>query len=225
MMDISVADLPDWLSTMPETLRPSGLTVSQYFPRHFEAYCRVLNPARTGFGTPSRWQSLTDEPVNGLTQWCEVEGHTREPDGSGHYPVMGAIDTETAAALTDILKSHTTTPTETYYLAWEGYGGLNDSYRASSSVFAPYGRPMFVLAGPLREAVSAAAAVPNGAPLWWAAADGSWCLGNDIYARSVYLGGTAACVQDLLNDTRIESYPVSSDQIVVPEDQDAAERD
>jgi hypothetical protein len=77
---------------------------------------------------------------------------------------------------------------------------------------------MHMLQGSLDDAGSPAATGMAGAPLWWIPADGSWAVGNDIYARSVYVGGSASCMESILEHPLPESYPVSGLQKVVAED-------
>lgn len=56
------------------------------------------------------------------------------------------------------------------------------------------------------------------APLWWIPNDQKWCVGNDIYSRSVFIGGTFAAIGDILSDPLLEAYLVSPNQPLDTED-------
>lgn len=55
-------------------------------------------------------------------------------------------------------------------------------------------------------------------PLRRWASDRSRCIGNDIYARSVFVGATRSVIGEILADPALESYPVASDMPVHAED-------
>ena len=211
--------LPPWLKAMRGARSATELTVADFFPLDFEAYCRILNPARSEFGRTMRWSEVggSSSPVSAPTQWTDISGKAM-PGQPRLDPVMGGFDSKAAATLAPTLRRHTQTPDDIYFLAWEGYAGLSDTYRNSELVRASYGRNMYLLEGTVDEACSPLATGLSGAPLWWIPADGAWCVGNDIYARSVYIGGSAFCVREILADPELESYPVSPQQHVVSED-------
>jgi hypothetical protein len=49
--------------------------------------------------------------------------------------------------------------------------------------------------------------------LWWPD-DRSWCVATDVDLQTSYLGATAECVQDLIDDGQLEIMEVSPDQSV-----------
>lgn len=156
--------------------------------------------------------------ITGRTQWRDV---AIQPGASGLPrldPIMGGIDMEVAAALASVLGEHTQTPDPVYFLAWAGYAGLNDAYRGSETVLGSYGRQMHVLHGSLVDVGPSAAAREADMPLWWIPEDGSWAVGNDIYARSVYVGGSAECIGDVLRTPVLECVRVAASEQVVAED-------
>lgn len=212
--------LPPWLVDMRGARSATELTVAEFFPLDFEAYCRILNPARSEFGRTRRWNEIagSSATVSALTQWAEVSDQSGLPDQPQMDPVMGGLDSETAAALAPILHRHTQTPDHAYYLAWEGYANISEYYRTSETVRASYGRNMHVLQGTVDEACSPLATGLSGPPLWWVPIDGAWCVGNDIYARSVYVGGASSCIREIIANEELEAYPVSAQQHVVAED-------
>lgn len=52
---------------------------------------------------------------------------------------------------------------------------------------------------------------------WWPK-DHAWCLGNDIYARSVFIGGTHTTIDALSDHPALETYAVTPHHIVRDED-------
>ncbi|MGG7464577.1 hypothetical protein [Plantibacter sp. YIM 135347] len=52
---------------------------------------------------------------------------------------------------------------------------------------------------------------------WWVA-DASWAVGNDVYARSVYVGGTNELIRDLLAHPDLEALRVDSSAAARAED-------
>jgi hypothetical protein len=88
------------------------------------------------------------------------------------------------------------------------------------------GRDMIVLTGPL-------AALPNTSfmdlwyrpgsdnpanwyrspGLWWPA-DRAWCVASDVDLQSTYLGASAGCIKQLVQDAQLEVLPVCADQSV-----------
>jgi hypothetical protein len=195
------------------------LTVSEFFPLDFPAFCRVFNPARVA-GVAWRWTEVagTTATITSRTQWRDVSIQPGPAELPRVDPIMGGIDLEVATALASVLGEHTQTPDSVYFLAWEGYADLNDAYRGSGTILGSYGRQMHVRHGSLADVGPVAAAREMDMPLWWIPEDGSWAVGNDIYARSVYLGGSAECIDDVLQQPVLESIRVSASDQVAAED-------
>lgn len=160
----------------------------------------------------------TAAKITGRTQWRDVAMRPGSFELPGVEPIMGGIDVEVATALASVLGEHTQTPDSVYFLAWEGYADLNDAYRGSGTILGSYGRQMHVRHGSLADLGAVAAARGTDMPLWWIPEDGSWAVGNDIYARSVYLGGSADCIDDVLQQPVLESVRVAASEQVVAED-------
>ncbi|CAN5178299.1 hypothetical protein BH09ACT6_BH09ACT6_12100 [soil metagenome] len=51
----------------------------------------------------------------------------------------------------------------------------------------------------------------------WMPADGARCVGNDIYARSVFVGGTASAVATIVEHPELEAYEVLPETTVAAE--------
>ncbi|MEN8652036.1 hypothetical protein ABCR94_15825 [Streptomyces sp. 21So2-11] len=95
-----------------------------------------------------------------------------------------------------------------WYGLWDGYGHYDWN---DVPVFLTPGRDEILLAGPLDDADSPAQGtreVPVEIPdLWWPQ-DRAWCVGGDVDLVSTYVGGSAACVTDLLAHLGLEAYAV-----------------
>jgi hypothetical protein len=210
---------PHWLIEMRGGSARKELTVSEFFPVDFAKFCRVFNPARAA-GFSRSWAKIAGSTtITGRTQWRDIADQSGATDLPRLDPAMGGIDPVVAAVLASVLREHTQTPDSVYFLAWEGYAGLKDSYRVSDTVVGPYGRRLHWLRGSLADMGPSMAARESELPLWWIPEDCSWSVGNDIYARSVYVGGSASCIDDVLHESRLESVPVPASHMVAAEDE------
>lgn len=212
--------LPPWLMPMRGAEARTELSLAEFLPLDFPAFCRILNPARAASGHSLRWKDLADPAVafTSETQWKDISSQTGDPFLPKLDPVIGGIDRETGAVLAAVLRSHTKTPDSIYFLAWEGYAGLTEMYRSSEAVPGPYGRRLHVVQGSLEDVGRSLSTGMAEVPLWWIPADGSWCVGNDIYARSVYVGGSRSCISDIQAEPRLEELVVPGTQRVIAED-------
>ena len=153
------------------------MTVGHYPPRGYIAFARVMNPVRRyGIPAPS-WASSAagSVKVDATTRWNELV------DAAGQdRSAMGTIDPEVAVTLSRMLRSHTRTPTDCYFLVWEGYPALRADVLAAASIELPFGRRMFVLAGDLRNGEETVESGGGRTAQWWLPADGAWAVGNDL---------------------------------------------
>lgn len=209
------ASLPSAVSALS---LPQGaeITVGQYLPGGHASFVRVMNPVR-GQGIPARsWASYAagSVKVDATTRWNDlVDGAS--PD----RPDRGTIDPEVAVTLSRILRSHTRTPADCYFLLWEGYAGLRADVLTAARVELPLGRWMFVLAGDLREGSEMVGESAGGRTAqWWLTADGAWAVGNDLYGASVYISGSAELIVDILAADDIEAYRATASMVIVAEE-------
>ncbi|WP_284751825.1 hypothetical protein [Arthrobacter sp. efr-133-R2A-120] len=81
------------------------------------------------------------------------------------------------------------------------------------------GRGLHVLRGPLELALESIEDHPAGRlPLNRLPPDGTWCVANDIHARSVFIGGSASLIGEILGDPDLEAYFIRPNHAVDPED-------
>lgn len=214
------------------TLRPAGsvpsvvsavaaqqggsLTVGTYLPSRHTAFVRVLNPVRAESGSPRSWASVTKKAlsVDATTKWNDAGDHSPH-----EQPETGSIDPEVARALARILRPHTTTPTECFFLAWEGYAGLRDDLRRAARIDLEPDRSMLILSGDLNDGAESFEEPPFiRSPQWWLPRDGAWAVGNDIYAASVYVAGTEEAISALLEAEDIEAYRAAPHRRIIAEE-------
>lgn len=191
-------------------------TVGDYVGYQFPAYARVLNPANfVGEEKPVKWSTLAASAhlrVDGTTQWRTLEA-AGLPDRL-MTPQMGTVDTAVAVELVQILKADVTSSSSAYRAIWDGYADGVTGQRVRFSENRVY----FVDCVPL---ASCAEPWPGGegrlASRWWDI-NHSWCVGNDIYARSMFVGASIDTIDRILASPRLEAYPVAPGQLTQPED-------
>jgi hypothetical protein len=193
-----------------------GAGVASLLPPVFDAYVRVLHPAYRYDGDDDIEVPWTDvaahngTTVHRLAQWPGVTGRwefvhdadqspvwDREPD-EGHLPA------DLAARLAGVLRRHTRTADDCFFGIWHGFGSLV----AEAPTLVLPGREHWLVRGPVDLAAANLAPEPaeQSANLWWPA-DRSWCVATDIDLMSTYVGGSAACVADLLAAPGLEALP------------------
>ncbi|MFE5839333.1 hypothetical protein [Arthrobacter sp. NPDC056493] len=203
----------DWL-----TREFSGppLLVNTFVPETFPAVIRVLNPFVGAGGRKLSWSAVAQElgipldgSANGENLCMEYEASTGEKVNIN----FGTLDPETASALADVLSQHTATPDQCYFAVWIGYSGIRDHLTKAPVVLLPPERQMYLLEGPVRAAAEAIDEHQSRRSIRWWPADKAWCVGNDLYADSVYVAGSKEATQSLRDDPRLETYVVHGSDV------------
>jgi len=201
----------DWLKF--STAEPP--VVQSYASTGFAAYARVLNPANGFDGAPVRWSTVALEvgvDLTAETQWSELAADRRDDgelinlDSPDWSPDPGV-----ARALTSVLTPHTLTPQDCYFLVWEGYGTADHYFTGlgAPKIAVSKHRSLFLLQGSLQDACAPFMPDDQRLPNWWWPAGQEWCVGNDIYARSVFVGGGQECIGAVLAHPDLEAVPIS----------------
>lgn len=112
----------------------------------------------------------------------------------------GADDERRLQDLLAIVARHTATPDDAYVGLWEGYGGLHPSPGQPLIQLPPFASLRRYML--LRGAVSAGAAMMphpscHAPDLMWPA-DRAWLLATDTDIDHAFLGGSRACVDDVI---------------------------
>ncbi|RFA13812.1 hypothetical protein B7R21_07640 [Subtercola boreus] len=202
----------------------AGLAVGSFAGLDFEQYVRVVNPAIAGAHTADErrrsWRSLVEpaQTFDGSTaQWAEVRASMSDATAVGE-PAMGQVELTTARALVEVLSRHTSTPAECLFAWWIGYADVRMPAEAPR-VSLPPAREMFVMEGGVSEGAHEHAVWGIArTPMRWVPRDRAWSVGNDIYGRSVFIGGTGAAMTELLEHPDLEVYVVDAETTVMAED-------
>lgn len=208
-----------------DSLEPGGRTVASYVPAGYDGYVRVLNPVVVdrldGIQDRIKWSTAAASvaaPVYSWMQWDETvvaaEGHLPERWAE---PAMGDLDATVATALAQVLANHTETPESCFFAAWEGHG--DPAAHEDSLVTFPPDRRMKIYSGPIQTGTQALEEGLFGRrPLRWWPEDRAWCVGQDIYARSVFIAASMECIKALFARPGLDIHSIRSTQAVDPED-------
>ena len=204
-----------WISSARRRAEPG--TVAALVPDVFEAYARVLHPA-------VRYRGDDDVEV----PWAEVAAHNgtvRRPladwDALTHGPVdsqppvwddgpsEGHLPVALAARLAAVLARHTTTA-ECLFGRWDGFGFDLHDPGTPPRLLLRGERDVVLVRGTVDDAVRNLAPEPHeqSANLWWPA-DRAWCVVTDVDLRSTYVGGSAACIAELIATPGLEAFPAA----------------
>ncbi len=108
-----------------------------------------------------------------------------------------------------MLRRHTRTPDEVFFGVWSGFGFIV----AEAPTLQLPAREHWLVRGPIDLAVANLAEEPSeqSASLWWPA-DRAWFVATDIDLVTTFVGGSTACVADLLGHPLLETAQVPADQ-------------
>jgi hypothetical protein len=198
-------------------------TVSALVPAVFEACARVLHPAVRYAGDDDvevPWAEVAAHNgtvAHPLMQWVAL---TRGPADSqppvwDDGPSEGHLPVAVAARLAEVLARHTATPADCVFGRWDGFGYDLPSPEVPPRLLLRCERDVVLVRGPIDAAARNLAPEPHeqSANLWWPA-DRSWCVVTDIDLMSSYVGGSAACIAELLARPGLEVAPATPDDPV-----------
>jgi hypothetical protein len=204
-----------------DAVHDSLADVGSLVPPVFEAYARVFHPAVRYEGDDDvevPWATVAT--CNGtvahpLMQWPAVTGawdfltEDSQPPVWDRAPDEGHLPVPTAARLLSVLSRHTATPDDCFFGLETGSGVVAAD---APTLVLPH-REYWLVRGPVALAAANLADEPSeqSAHLWWPA-DRAWCVATDIDLLSTYVGGSAACIADLLATEGLEAAPASAEQ-------------
>lgn len=217
-----------------EALPPSSDTrVASLVPPVFDAYARVFHPA-VRYPDDELFGIDSEEPDVDVT-WAEVAAHngrTAHPamawaaiTGSTDFlgsddqpglwndsPAVGHLPATVATRLAGVLARHTTTPAECWF-------GVDTTWRPDAEPGLTLGDVDYVLVrGPVALAAANFAEEPaeQSAHLWWPD-DRAWFVATDADLMTTYVGGSTACIAELVGADGIEAAQVPVDERVTPD--------
>jgi hypothetical protein len=216
-----------WISSGRRRGEPG--TVGALVPAVFEAYARVLHPAVRYVGDDDVEVSWAEVAAhNGTTahplmQWASITGSWDFVSADSQSPVWDAAPSEghltvlVAARLAGVLARHTGTPAECFLGRWDGFGYDLPSPDVPPRLLLRGGHDVVLVRGTVTDAVRNLAPEPHeqSANLWWPA-DQAWCVVTDIDLMSSYVGGSAACIAELMATPGLEVVPAApGDRVVI----------
>jgi hypothetical protein len=202
--------------------RKSLDTVASLVPARFEAVARVFHPAVRYVGDEDvevPWSSVA--AANGtvthpLMQWGSVTGSMDYFENDDQAPLWhgaparGHLPVPVAERLIEVLAQHTTTPDVCWFGVRQGGAVIADHPTLTLG-----DREFWLVNGSIELATVNFAAEPfeQSANLWWPA-DRAWLVATDVDLVSTYVGGSAACITELLASPDLEAAPAEAKQKV-----------
>jgi hypothetical protein len=199
-------------------------TVGALVPAVFEAYARVLHPAVRYVGDEDVevcWAEVAARNgtvAHPLAQWPALTGSwdyltsDSQPPVWDDAPSEGHLPVAVATRLAALLARHTGTPQDCILGRWVGFGFDAATLDGLPLLLLRGGHDVLLLRGAVADANRNLAPEPHeqSANLWWPA-DRTWCVVTDIDLVSTYVGGSAACIAELLETPGLEAFPASPD--------------
>ncbi|TYP89566.1 hypothetical protein [Blastococcus xanthinilyticus] len=192
-------------------------TVGSLVPPGYLAYARVLHPAYRYDGDDDvevPWADVA--ALNGAAghprmQWPAITGgweylsEDSQPPTWDGAPAEGHLPCTVAERMTAVLARHTATPDSCLFGRWAGFAFDTPDVRGAPRLELPRARDVLLVRGQVDHAVRNLAPEPSeqSANLWWPA-DRAWCVATDIDLMSTYVGGTEACIAELLATPGLE---------------------
>lgn len=199
-----------WLE---QRVRPSARGEAHLYslmPDGFEAYAHILHPAyQHGGDDPVRWSEIAGLVGTTLHPWADFEKLAGSRIGDWDDPSMGQLPEVEARELVEILR-HFTTTDDCCLAIWEGYTSMKAFQKEAVQVSLPH-RVYGLFGGALDSVLEL---LDEGKPidgpnLWWPR-DQAWCCATDIDDVSTYVGGSLACISEILA-SGMETFEVSPD--------------
>jgi hypothetical protein len=210
--------------------------VGSLVPSGFASYGRVLHPAyRQEERTPQgdtisvTWGEVAranGRVLHPEVQFASLVGRLRlhdyeQPGLWDTEPEEGSLPANIAARMAAVLYRHTATPNQCWFAVWDGWGDL--AFRSlGKPTFQLPGRRYFLFSGSLAAANTSFAdglAGHRSANLWWPN-DRAWCVATEVDLNSTYVGGSGACIAELVATPGVEAVKVkSSDGIIGKSDE------
>ena len=200
-------------------------------PGGYEAYARLMHPARNASGESVRWSAVVDWSGRVYHALMSFEGISRPVDRHGvgpppwdDDPEHGSMAEEQATELSGFLARYTATPDECYFGVWDGYGQYSGgtAMLTSDGSGGRLGTPSDIrrarrlrgvgrdyllyqgrLANIMRFFTNFLSEPPN---IWWPS-DRAWFVATDIDLDSTYIGASRECISALLDHPELEAVP------------------
>lgn len=204
---------------MVSLLDRAGHSVTAFVPSGYERYVRVLNPIETTDGSTVMWSELVNRnglEANPWMQWDELKALPGAdlPDEVSE-PGMGRPHASLAEGL---IRTLGVDSRPCYFASWVGYA---EQEAAPAAIFPPNDREMILYSGALLDGVGEpeVPTIDGGrVPMYWWPEGLEWCVGQDIYARSLIVACDLPTAGRILAAERLDSFLIRESDQVFPED-------
>ena len=200
------------------SLDPGGQQVTALVPPGYERYVRILNPIEVAPGLVVMWSDVVKRAGLATSPWMQWDEVTVRPEAmpaNNSQPDMGNPHPSLAKALIRVLDAGSS---RYNFATWEGYAGEHGKPVIELS---PASRGMVLYSGKLVDE-EGAAVVPitdsGRVPMYWWPDDLHWCIGQDIYARSLIIVCDGVTAGKILADPELDAYVIRETDTVLPED-------
>ena len=197
----------DWLRRSMTTF---GKNVASFLPGDFEAYARIYHPLRSTGGPESTWREIAARGNIDLNDRGAFDALCAF-DPSFSQVRSGSMPPALIGILIEHLRPATTTPSGCMFAVWEGFGASVVPADLEPKLKLP-NRAYHVFTGSIEAAHSSYDSVlfaHQSANLWWLS-DHAWCVATEIDFCWSYVGGTRACIDALLADSRLEAMETTA---------------
>lgn len=204
--------------SIAKSLDRAGQQVTAFVPPGYERYVRVLNPIEIAPGLVVMWSEVVNRgglEASPWMQWDEVTVSSEAMPANDSQPDMGNPHPSLAKALIRVLELDSS---RYNFATWEGYAAEDGK---SVIDFSPAHRGMVLYSGKVVDE-KGTAIVPitdsGRVPMYWWPDDLHWCIGQDIYARSLIIGCDIATAGRILADPELDAYLIRETDTVLLED-------
>jgi len=221
LVPVSDAEPALWLASALE--KPWGRGgIANYaaavIPRGFAAYARLFHPAYlAGEGRDITWAETAAHAgtrPHARMQWHAI---TQAGDAGGKLrglvsPEAGRMPERMLEALAGILARHTGTPESCRFAFWDGWGIPElAALHGRTAHVRLWDRGYYLMRGGIRAALERISPLfPQHASIWWPE-DRAWCVATEVDFMWTYVGGSEACIAEILTDQRLEAWRASPD--------------
>ena len=138
-----------------------------------------------------------------------LDERSHETPSWGQAPFLGALPQDECRILVSILKLFTSTPDRCYFCLWHGYDFLQDaSFEQVAKLTIPGGQEFLVYFGALDRIMSFFDGRWSQSPNMWWPEDRAWSVATEIDSRDTYVGGSEACIAQILSQPGLEALPI-----------------
>lgn len=195
-----------------------GTPVGAVVPTGYEAYARLLHPARRdSMGeVPVRWSEVaawSGRSIHPEVQWEALArplNSTLGPQPWYYEPDVGLCPQDIRKPLVEILRQFSAQD-YCWVAVWEGWGSLGGGFPEVPLLGLPHRKHLLLSASweVLESSIFGGSAEQRVGPSLWWPPDRSWCVATEIDFRWTYVGGSRECIDRILSDDRLEALPAA----------------